>query len=268
MYWRCLRETFGPGPGQVKHGESSETGRELVTVAQGQQHRQWHTEKLPRRPGCLHSSKLLSTALRESFKERELFHRNTVGILILPAVLNIVKRKAVSSVSYVKKTSLGCPRREGLGRWSTEMWLPWLLWQQCFSVSLQYSFKDIFIVCRKFQSILVILHCILHSKHKELIKTVSVYYTWLSALPGTNSWISFFSLSLRISDIINGSKICSKTSLLWTAPPFWCGQQIQQWKNSGLWRQYLLSPGGQQNWWVELIIGLWKTEYSSAWGRR
>lgn len=76
-----------------------------------------------------------------------------------------------------------------------------------------------------------------------------------------------FFLSPRTSDIINWSEICSKTSLLWTTPPFWSSQQIQQWKNSGLRGQYLPSPGGQQNWWVELTIGLWKPKYSSNWGR-
>lgn len=77
-----------------------------------------------------------------------------------------------------------------------------------------------------------------------------------------------FFLSLRTSDIINWSKICSKTSLLWTkTSPLWSRQQIQQWKSSGLWGQCLLSPGEQQNCWVELITGLGKTKYSSIWGR-
>lgn len=72
----------------------------------------------------------------------------------------------------------------------------------------------------------------LHSKHKELIKTASVYCTWLSALPGTKSQISFIFLSLRTSDIINCLKyvlkhLCCEVLLL-------SGQQTQQWGNSGL----------------------------------
>lgn len=57
---------------------------------------------LPRYP-----SKLLSTALRESFKEIDIFHRNTLGTLILSAVLSTVQRKAVSSLPCVQKPHWG-----------------------------------------------------------------------------------------------------------------------------------------------------------------
>lgn len=56
---------------------------------------------------------MLSTALRESFKKRDLFPRNTVGTLILPAVLSIVKEKLLVLFAVHRKPPWGVLAERG-----------------------------------------------------------------------------------------------------------------------------------------------------------
>lgn len=82
-------------------------------------------------------------------------------------------------------------------------------------------------------------------------------------------WIPnlFFSfLSCKPQTLLTGLKYVLKhlccELLLFSGPASKCSSG-----RTRLWGQYLPSPGGQQNWWVELITGLRNTKYSSNWDR-